>query len=172
MRRYFGRIGDISSAAKSREVTVEQEGSTLKITLDGEVHELDAVRLEGGALSLIVDGRSFSAEIEEAGDVSSVLLGGSVFPVEMLDERRLRLRAASGQLGQQGPQILAAPMPGKVVRVLVKAGDLVKEGQGLVVVEAMKMENELRAVRAGTVRELLVAEGVTVEGGAKLCVVD
>ena len=172
MRRYFGRIGDLSPEAKPREIQVEAEGPLLRITLDGKSHTVDALRIEGGALSLLVDGRSFSAELEEKGEAAALLVAGSVFPVEVLDERRLRLQAASGGLHQGGPQVVVAPMPGKVVRVLVKPGDDVKEGQGLVVVEAMKMENELKSALAGKVKEIFVSEGEVVESGAKLLLVE
>ncbi|HEY5675844.1 MAG TPA: biotin/lipoyl-containing protein, partial [Myxococcales bacterium] len=70
-----------------------------------------------------------------------------------------------------GKQVISAPMPGKVVKVLVKVGDEVKDGQGLVVVEAMKMENELKSPKAGKVTELHAVEGAAVESGAKLAVV-
>ena len=101
-----------------------------------------------------------------------MLLRHSVFQVEVLDERRSRMRSVAGRLTTTGPQIVVAPMPGKVVRILVKAGDEVKEGQGLLVVEAMKMENELKAAKAGRVKQVAVLEGVAVEGGAVLCVVE
>ncbi len=165
--RYRAALG-----GEARDLEVERDGARLHVRLGGKVHEIDALRLGDGGIGLIVDGRSFAAEFEEKGDQVAVLLRDSVFLVDIADERRLRMRAASGRLGAEGPQILVAPMPGKVVRVLVKAGDEVREGQGLLVVEAMKMENELRAVKAGRVKEVVVAEGVAVDGGAKLCVVE
>ena len=100
----------------------------------------------------------------------NVLVGETVYPLEILDERKLRLRRAAGKFTSEGPQRIDAPMPGKVTRVLVKVGDEVQEGQGLLVVEAMKMENELKAPQAGTVRELTVAEGQNVDSGAQLLV--
>ena len=175
MRRYFAKLQPARAGApegETREITVREEGGRLLITLDGHSHEVDALRLDGPSLGLLLDGRSFAADFEERGDQVKVLLEGSVFPVEILDERRLRMRAASGKLRGDGPQQIVAPMPGKVVRILVKVGDEVKEGQGLVVVEAMKMENELKALRAGKVKELFVVEGVAVEGGARLCLVE
>jgi biotin carboxyl carrier protein len=81
------------------------------------------------------------------------------------------MHKAGGKFSLEGPQRVDAPMPGKIVRVLVKEGDAVEEGQGLVVVEAMKMENELKSPKAGVVRELHAQEGQPVEAGAKLAVV-
>ena len=165
--RYQATVG-----GTSRDLEVERDGPFLRVTLGGKVHVIDALALGDGGISLIVDGRSFAAEFEEQGEEIAVLLRDSVFSVDIADERRQRMRAASGQLGSEGPQILVAPMPGKIVRLLVKAGDEVAEGQGLIVVEAMKMENELRAVKAGRVKEVAVGVGVAVEGGATLCVVE
>lgn len=136
------------------------------------VLEVDAVHLAGAAVSLIVDGRSARCDIEPGRDGAlSVLVNDSVQKLELLDERKLRLRQSTGKFSLEGPQRIDAPMPGKVVRVLVKAGDEVTEGQGLVVVEAMKMENELKSPKAGKVLELLAVEGAAVEAGAKLVVI-
>jgi biotin carboxyl carrier protein len=191
MRRYHATLGPAGGGGRAVDLEVDREedgsagrraeaegrsiqssGDKLRVVLDGRVHELDAHTLPDGAISLLVDGRAFSAEFEEKGERVSVLLRHSVFQVEVLDERRLRMKAATGRLTTEGPQVVVAPMPGKVVRVLVKVGDEVKEGQGLVVVEAMKMENELKAVKAGRVKQVAVSEGVTVEGGVVLCVVE
>ena len=134
--------------------------------------EVDAVPLQGAAVSLIVGTRSYRCDIEPRKDGQlHVRVNQSVVPLEMLDERKLRLRRASGKFTLEGPQRIDAPMPGKVVRVLVKVGDEVQEGQGLLVVEAMKMENELKSPKAGKVTELHAVEGAAVESGAKLAVV-
>lgn len=144
-----------------------------EVHVDGQVHRVDALRLEHGAVSLIVDQASYSVEFEEKGDGRiNVLVRGQLFPIEILDERRMRMRAAGGRFTLEGPQTVSAPMPGKVVKVLVAPGAEVQEGQGLVVVEAMKMENELVSPKAGVVKEVHVQEGASVESGAKLIVVE
>ena len=144
------------------------------------VLEVDAVQLAGNAVSLIVEGKSYACDLEpasrsQAGTSSegamAVLVNEGLHALEMLDERKLRLRRAVGTFSLDGPQRIDAPMPGKVVRVLVKQGDAVVEGQGLVVIEAMKMENELKSPRAGKVAELYAVEGAAVESGAKLVVI-
>ena len=136
------------------------------------VLEVDAVHLQGFAVSIIAGTRSARCDIEPGKEGKlSVLVGETVYPLEILDERRLRLRKATGKFSLEGPQRVDAPMPGKVVRVLVKVGDEVEEGQGLVVVEAMKMENELKSPKAGKVTELHAQEGAAVESGARLVVV-
>lgn len=142
------------------------------LTLRGERHELDALTLDHGAVSLLVDGESYSVELEDGGDEIGVLLRNQVTRIDVADERRMRLRAAGAGFTVEGKQTITSPMPGKVVRILVKVGDEVKEGQGLVVVEAMKMENELKSPKAGKVTELFAKEGSTVENNAKLITVE
>jgi pyruvate carboxylase subunit B len=95
-------------------------------------------------------------------------LNGYRFDVEALDERARAIREMTAEHAVAGPAPLVAPMPGLIVRVHVQEGDVVQAGQGLVVMEAMKMENELRATVAGTVKSVRVAPGATVERGAVL----
>lgn len=159
---------------KTYSVDVKEKGEGLyEVTVDGERHLVDAFRYEHGAVSMIVDTESYSVEFEDTADAAmNVLVRNQIFPVEVLDERRLRMRAASGRFAIEGPQTIVAPMPGKVVKVLVKVGDEVKEGQGLVVVEAMKMENELTSPKDGVVKEIAAVENTSVESGARLVVVE
>jgi biotin carboxyl carrier protein len=152
------------------EVTPRENG--YRVVIGGRELDLDAVHLQGFALSLIAGTRSYRCDIDPGknGQIG-VLVGETVYPLEILDERRLRMRRAGGKFTLEGPQRIDAPMPGKVTRVLVKVGEQVEEGQGLVVVEAMKMENELKSPKAGKVTELHAVEGAAVESGAKLAVV-
>ena len=152
------------------EVTPRENG--YRVVIGDREMELDAVHLEGSAVSLIAGTRSYRCDIDPGknGQIG-VLVGETVYPLEILDERRLRMRRAAGKFTLEGPQRVDAPMPGKVTRVLVKVGDEVQEGQGLVVVEAMKMENELKSPKAGKITELHAVEGAAVESGAKLVVV-
>ena len=152
------------------EVTPRENG--YRVVIGERELDLDAVHLQGFALSLIAGTRTYRCDIDPGknGQIR-VLVGETVYPLEILDERRLRMRRAGGKFTLEGPQRIDAPMPGKVTRVLVKVGDQVEEGQGLVVVEAMKMENELKSPKAGKVTELHAVEGAAVESGAKLAVV-
>ena len=141
-------------------------------TANPRVLEVDAVHLQGNAVSVLVGQRSARVDVEPSRDGQlAVLVGEKVFPLEILDERRLRMRKATGKFSLDGPQRIDSPMPGKVVRVAVKLGDEVTEGQSLIVVEAMKMENELKSPKAGKVLELHAVEGAAVESGAKLVVI-
>ena len=142
------------------------------LTVDAVRHEVDALKLDHGAVSLIVDGESFSVEFDESGDEVAVLVRDQITRIDVADERKLRLRAGRSGFVVEGPQVVVAPMPGKLVKILVKVGEEVKEGQGLVVVEAMKMENELKSPKAGKVTELFVREGTAVEQNTKLVAVE
>ena len=153
-----------------RSVQVSRDGARLVVVLDGTRHVLDAAEIEPGRWSLLFDDQQKSHEVlvrpGQAGGLT-VHVDGAVVPVRLLDPRRRRQAGATGP-GGSGPVRVTAPMPGRVVRVLVTPGQAVTARQGLVVVEAMKMENELRAPRDGTVAELRVREGGTVEAGALL----
>lgn len=168
--RYFAKLQGQKEAVP---VDIEPAGENrFKLTHNGKTFLVDALTLEHGAVSMLVDGHSYGVEFDEQGDEVHVLVRGQVTRIDVADERRLRLRAGSAGFSVEGKQVIAAPMPGKVVKVLVKLGDEVKEGQGLVVVEAMKMENELKSPKAGKVVELPAKEGTAVEINAKLVVVE
>lgn len=177
-------ILDIAVGDRVRTVRVVRKEAMLHVTLDGCTHVVDARRVSDGELSILIqNGRDAAAtrSVDAAfwaganGDLEVHVLGRSI-PVELrpLGGPSTRLAHASRAPGslRAGSQKIVAPMPGKIVRVLVKTGDQVKAKQGLVVVEAMKMENELRAARDGRVRDVSVAAGQSVEAGAVLLVVE
>lgn len=168
--RYFAKLQGQKEAVP---VDIEPAGENrFKLTHNGKTFLVDALTLDHGAVSMLVDGTSYGVEFDEQGDDVLVMVRGQVNRIDVADERRLRLRAATAGFSVEGKQVISAPMPGKVVKVLVKVGDEVKEGQGLVVVEAMKMENELKSPKAGKVVELPAKEGTAVEINAKLVVVE
>jgi biotin carboxyl carrier protein len=157
-----------------REVKVEVkevQPGLFEVKAGDELHVVD-VHFGKHLLQLLVDGACFQAVLDPRPGQLRVRVGDSVYPMELLDERRLRLRRAAGKFVAEGKQNLTSAMPGKVVKVLVKVGDEVKEGQGLVVVEAMKMENEMKSPKDGKVVEIFVDEGEAVEGNSKLCAVE
>ena len=120
-----------------------------------------------GIFSILIEGSSYQATVLGPG---SIQVNGHVFAVEIFDPRELRARSSAGE--SQGRQNIAAPMPGKVVRLLVAAGDAVEAGQGLIVVEAMKMQNEMKSPKAGTVVEVKTKDGATVSAGEILIVIE
>jgi biotin carboxyl carrier protein len=117
---------------------------------------------------MIVDGRVVDLTVEGAPPAVGVIASGKRVYLEVESERGRAARAAKSRGAAQGDDIVASPMPGRVLKVLVAIDDEVAVGQSLVVVEAMKMENDLRATRAGKVVEVFVKAGEAVESGAKL----
>jgi biotin carboxyl carrier protein len=158
-----------------REVAIEleEEGpGRYLVRLGGRVHRVDAFHHDFGTLSLLVDTASHTATFDERGALLRVRVRDTVVPLEIHPERRLRMRRAPGTLTVEGRQPVTAPLAGRVLKVLVAAGDRVTRGQPLLVLEALRMENELRSPRDGAVVDLRVEAGQDVAGGALLLAVE
>jgi biotin carboxyl carrier protein len=151
-------------------ITSKPAGDGLQLFLGSQQVEADLARVSENVYSLLFNGRSYQAVICDAAQLLEIIVGGSYFEAVVVDPKRFRGHESSSA-NLMGPSRVAAPMPGKIVRVLVAAGDAVKEGQGVVVIEAMKMQNELKATKAGTIEEIRVVENQTVEGGESLLVI-
>ena len=158
---------------------VEVNGSALTVELDAEGARVEGepvhahlADVEGTPVKLVTVGTEVHRVIARRGSTRgkyTIWLDGYRYEVEALDERTRAVRELAGPAeGRGGPAPLVAPMPGLVIRVNVKAGDAVQAGQGLVVMEAMKMENELRSPASGTVRRVAAEPGTAVEKGAVL----
>ncbi len=133
------------------------------VTLDGEPVEVDLQTIDGGFhYSLLVGAASHEVFVERCEDVCFVTLGGQRYRVEVEDARARRLGARRAAVEEAGEAEVVSPMPGVVVAVLVDAGQAVRTGEGLLILEAMKMENEIRAPRTG------VVEAVGVEPGQRV----
>jgi biotin carboxyl carrier protein len=145
---------------------LEQQGD--RWTANGRAASV--LEAEPGVYSVLLEGRSFEARIERTAEAWAVTIGGRRFEIEVADPRRLSRRTRS--LERQGHQRVTAPMPGKVVRVLVAEGDTVETGQGIAVIEAMKMQNEIKAPKQGRIAALSVREGATVAAGEVLAVIE
>jgi biotin carboxyl carrier protein len=160
----------INGARRSVEFTPQTNGtSRVTFTVNGRLVEADAVWISRGAYSILLGGRSLEVTTEETSNGLLLRANGREFQVEILDPRSWRRGRGAG-IELEGRQQLIAPMPGKIVRVLVAAGQQVNAGQGLLVIEAMKMQNEIRSPKSGTV-EKLAREGQTVNAGEVLAIV-
>ena len=166
---------EIELRGRTRTVSIERAtGGKYRVLLDGEPHEVDASRVGVHGLSMIMDGeRGLSREVQVTPRADDFLITfrGRTIPATV-NGQRTRRAVPDGGGASDGEQQLVAPMPGRVVRVLVAAGDAVELRQGLVVVEAMKMENELRSPKKGRVKSISVAPGTSVEAGRVLLVVE
>ena len=154
-------------------VDIEEIGkSVYRVSVDGNEFLVDGKKTGRTNYSLIVDNRSFEIEVDNSEDIYRVLVDGRTYHVSLIDERRVLTGGGQTGLQLQGRQKVSVPMPGKVIAVLVAVGDNVEKGQGLVIVEAMKMENEVHSPIAGEIKEIKVTPGDTVEGGAVLVIVE
>ena len=151
-------------------IELEQRNGRVSAAIDRRKYEIEVIRPEEGAY-LIFDGeRVYEARVwSEGTDSVRVKIRDRLFTARIIDRKHRRTTADHSQEGQQH---LIAPMPGKIVRVLLSPGDTVAAGQGVVVVEAMKMQNEIKSPKAGRVIEIRVGEGATVNANQVLAVVE
>ena len=144
------------------------------VSIDGKIVELDFESVKSQPVfSLIVDGKSYEAYVYQGDEELEVMVKGRLYHSKVEDERERRLRAASGGVvAQSGPFQLKAPMPGLIVAVSVEVGQEVKKGDVLLILESMKMQNELKSPRDGTVGRIQVAAGDSVEQRQKMLTVE
>lgn len=163
---------EVRILGKTRIVEVEQRADRWQATLDGELGAIaDVVESASNTFSILLAGRSLEICVTPSSDGKLNLQSGRFeFTAEVIDPRSWQGRR-HGAMEAAGRQQVVAPMPGKVIRLLVQAGEKVDADQGLLVVEAMKMQNEIRSPKSGTVERVLVAEGQAVNAGEVLCIV-
>ncbi len=155
-----------------RIVELQRTSERWSIALDGHAAAADAIEIAPNIFSILLNGKSHEVRITPTPTGALTLqTDHQEFTAELLDPRAWRGRR-HGALEAEGRQQIIAPMPGKIVRVLVQAGDKVEAGQGLIVVEAMKMQNEIRSPKSGTVERLLAKEGQPVNAGEVLAWID
>ena len=164
-------VYEISIDGTPHKLELERDGNAWSCQLDGELIQADAVMTKHDVISIIIGGTQYEVKRERTATDVHYWVKNSRFAVEIRDPRSLRSRKASAATGE-GPQKLLAPMPGKVVRIILAAGSEVEAGQGVLVVEAMKMQNELKSPKKGTVKQVMVAEGASVTAGEVLAIVE
>ncbi len=160
---YLATLGDQTHHIEVQEL----DGNLYRVTIDGVERVVDGRQLSAHTYSLLVDQRSFTVDVTAKEDVYTVLCQGKSFRLKLLDERRLR---PGGQAPQEegGEKEIRAFMPGKIVEILVAVEEEVTKEQGLLIIEAMKMENEVRSSSSGKVKEIHVTPGQAVEAGELL----
>jgi biotin carboxyl carrier protein len=156
------------------EIQITDEGERVFAEMDGRRYELEAHESGAGCYLLISNGQVFDCRVEgraESGNPVDVIVGTKSFAITLTDPRRLSSAASTSAHGDSAARIVA-PMPGKVVRILVEVGAEVAAGEGILVVEAMKMQNEMKSPKAGTVVALNVQTGATVNGGDVMALIE
>ena len=163
---------DVAIDGRSYRVELQRGEQGYACRVDGREVELESVSAEREVLWLLIGGRSYEVHREaQANGTMHLAVRGRRYAAEVRDPRAFRGRRAAAEAGA-GPMRLVSPMPGKVVRVLKAEGAPVEAGEGVVVVEAMKMQNEIRSPRKGVVRKILVAAGTAVNAGEGLAEVE
>jgi biotin carboxyl carrier protein len=161
---------DILIDGKQYRLDLEQSERRWTCRVDGRDVDVDAVLARPNVLSLRMGNKAYEVKCERVGSETHIWVGSQRFAVEVRDPRSLRSRVRAAD--EHGPKKLTAPMPGKVVRVLVSQGTEVEAGAGVLVVEAMKMQNEVKSPKKGTIQKILVAEGTAVNAGDVLAIVE
>lgn len=161
---------EVTIEGKSYRLELEHGDAQWSCRLDGREIAVDAVLARPDVLSLRIGDKAFEVKCERVGKDLHFWVGSQRFAADVRDPRSLRSRTQTAD--DHGPKKLTAPMPGKVVRVLVQEGDDVEAGAGVVVVEAMKMQNEIKSPKKGKVQKILAAPGAAVNAGDVLAVVE
>ena len=164
-------IYEVIVEGKPHQLELERADAGWKCVVDGNPLQVDAVLMRHDVLSILVAGRSYEVKREQTPTDLHMWVGSERFGVEVRDPRSLRGRRASG-VEEHGPKKLIASMPGCVVRVLVEEKAEVTAGQGVVVIEAMKMQNEIKSPKTGIVQKVMAAAGATVNAGDVLAIVE
>jgi len=161
---------DITIDGKQYRLDLNRGESGWSCRLDGREVEVDAVLARPDVLSLRIGNQAYEVKCERVAGDMHLWVGSARFAAEVRDPRSLRGRVRA--VDDQGPKKLTAPMPGKIVRVLVSQGADVEAGTGVLVVEAMKMQNEIKSPKKGTIQKILVSEGAAVNSGDVLAIVE
>jgi biotin carboxyl carrier protein len=164
-------VGGSGKTGERYRLELEKAAAGWECKLNGKPVHIDAVIPRRDVLSLLVDGHAYEIKREQTATDLHMWVGSSRFAVELHDPRSLKSRLkASGD--ETGPKKIVAPMPGRVVRLLVAEGSEVEAGQGIIVVEAMKMQNEIKSPKKGTVKKISASPGAAVNPGDVLAIVD
>ncbi len=165
---FIGKLGEQTYTVEIEEV----EKSLYRVAVDGNEFLVDGRKTAASNYSLIVGNRSFEVDVDISEDEYRVLVDGRSYHIHLVDERRIRLGGVQSGIELRGRQEVSVPMPSKVIAVLVAERDRVEKGQGLVIVEAMKMENEVRSPMAGEIKAVRVKADEALEAGDILVVIE
>ena len=166
---YIATLGEKTHRIEVQELEMDH---LYRVIIDGKEITVDGRKLTAHMYSLLVGNQSFTVDVTTKDDAYTVACEGKSFQLRVLDERRAARPGEGSAVGRDGGKELRSFMPGKVVEVLVAVGDEVSKDQGVLIIEAMKMENEIRATASGKVKEIRVSPGQTVESGELLVVLE
>jgi biotin carboxyl carrier protein len=164
-------VYDVTIDGKNYRLELEREDGSWQCQLDGRQIRMDAVLTRHDVLSVLVDGKAHEIKRERTSTGVHLWVGSDRYAVELRDPRSLRSRKGAAE-DEKNPKKLIASMPGKVVRVLIRENSSVEAGQSVLVVEAMKMQNEIKSPKKGTVIKIVASEGTAVNAGDILAIVE
>ena len=164
-------IYDVQINGKNHRLELERTDKGWRCRVDGRETNVDAISPRHDVLSLLIAGKTYEVKRESSATDIYLWVNGVRYSAEVRDPRSLRSRRDAAS-NEAGPKKLLAPMPGKVVRVLIHAEQAVEAGQSILVVEAMKMQNEIKSPKKGTVQKIVATEGTNVNAGDVLAIVE
>jgi len=164
-------VYDVTINGKDYRLELERVDTGWRCRLDGREVQIDATLARRDVLSVLIGGKAYEIKREYTATDLHLWVGSARYSAELRDPRSLRSRRAATDDGK-GPRKLLAPMPGKVVRVLAGEQQAVEAGQSVLVVEAMKMQNEIKSPKKGTVKQIVASEGANVNAGDVLAIVE
>jgi len=162
---------DVTIDGKNYRLDLQRADGRWVCRLDDREVQMDAVLTRRDVLSVLIEGKAYEIKRESTATDMHLWVGSARYATELRDPRSLQSRKGTGG-DEKGPKKLLAPMPGKVVRVLLKENSAVETGQGILVVEAMKMQNEIKSPKRGTVQKIVAGEGAAVNAGDVLAIVE
>jgi biotin carboxyl carrier protein len=165
---YYARID-----GQEKTVRIEKRGDCYDVIIDGRRYEVDAKYLENSnSLSLLINSKCYDASVAVSERSALVSISGEKFEIDLMDELSFLAGAPTAHHGSMDAEVIKTPMPGVIVAVEVEPGQRIDAGAPVVVVEAMKMQNEISSVCGGIVKEVLVRQGDTVVSNQRLAVVE
>ncbi len=165
---YVANVDKIEYKVEIKEV----ERNKFEVKIDDKSYLVDTQLTETSVYSLIVNGKSYETDVDYQDGIYNVLTEGDLFKIEVMDELKKKMLERRGGSAAEGKQIIKSEMPGSIVDVKIKVGDEVKEGDVLLILEAMKMQNEIKAPKDGEVKELYVKAGENIDADAKMVVIE
>ena len=170
MLKYYAKLKDNDQEFEI-EVNEADNKSCFYVSIDGKKFDVDFHKTTNNLYSIIIDNKSYEVDISQDDTQFEILRNGDLFNVELMDEMKRMIKERE-TLALSGRQVLEAQMPGAIQKILVNVGDEVKEGDPLLILIAMKMENEITSPITGTVKEIFVEETGTVSSGDKLVIIE
>ncbi|HSY66058.1 MAG TPA: acetyl-CoA carboxylase biotin carboxyl carrier protein subunit [Terriglobales bacterium] len=164
-------VYDVTIDGKGFRLELERAETGWQCRLNDREVKIDAVLTRRDVLSVLIDGKAYEIKREHTAADTHLWVGSVRYLAELRDPRSLRGRRGAGA-DDKGPKKILAPMPGKVIRVLIDQGQPIEAGQSILVVEAMKMQNEIKSPKKGTMQKIMAVEGATVNAGDVLAIVE